>query len=128
MLGVMHVGDVAHQKAFFLQGLPRAGKRVLSHLACSLVGKTNSKWLTAADLSSTFGMQNTEYKTLRLIPELNSFDEAQVATLKSLTGGDGQSIQGKCKDARECVIKANWILVSNFIVKLDDKSTRVRLL
>lgn len=119
--------DCSHQKVLYLQGLPGTGKGTIREVLTCILGEQNVHNATMDELAGRFDVAPMVGKAAVVIPEIEMDSKtskaAALTRLKSITGGDPQSVERKHRERIGHVrIRAKFVLTPNSEPNLPDSS------
>ncbi|MFN8815520.1 MAG: phage/plasmid primase, P4 family [Pseudomonadota bacterium] len=125
--GYCLTADTSHQKVLYLQGLPGTGKGTIREVLTCILGEQNVHNATMDELAGRFDVAPMVGKAAVVIPEIEMDSKtskaAALTRLKSITGGDPQSVERKHRERIGHVrIRAKFMLTPNTEPNLPDSS------
>jgi len=122
--GYILSGSTRFQKAFLIEGPPRAGKGVIGKVLTELVGEELSAHTTLQQLSDNFGLQELLDKKFLLSSDVklsNRTDSmAVIEKILRITGNDRLSVGRKFTSAVQTQLGVRVMLLTNSLPRMSD--------
>lgn len=116
--------DISHHKILMTYGPPRTGKSTALTILARLVGDDNVCHPSLDDLAESFGMQQILGKKLAICADAHMGFGAEArkvtARLKTISGGDKQSVNRKNQKAVQAALRCKWAVGFNDLLRFPD--------
>jgi putative DNA primase/helicase len=126
VFGYFISGRINLHKMFMLLGLPRSGKSLINRVVDALIGEKNIYSTTFTRMTRPFGLEGFVSRSLVVFPDAHTGQwtdrDTAVETMKSISGGDKQSIDRKHKKAWQGVLGARFLVTANAMPDFSDVS------